>query len=211
MNPRQYAPLIIAGVAIVAIGIYYYQSPERGGSAGNPEADALSKANQVPEESIGADGIQLLSYQNTGMSLSFQYSPRYFVSETPETSGFIKIKLNKTKDRETVKGAAIDRTAHMEIMVYKTVQPPLLSMAQAWGEDASGSKFNANTYCGELQVEGENALECSMYAGADKGGYRDAIFVNHAGKTYQFEAMSPTNTDIVHTDILRTLTTVRWQ
>lgn len=215
--------IIVVPILVVLVGIgLFLLSPgspqpaapqETPGTSSTPPPGSPNQTqtpqtpSSIPPQPAGTSK----SYRNSKIGLAFTYADRYFISSVVEDTDETLLVLNKVADKKQLGTGLLDRTAHIRISVLSDTAGQLLSeFVTKWGSVITGARFSTNESCRAKNVAGESALSCSVYGGVERGGYRDGVFFKHRGRIFSFEASSPTNGDIVHTDLSRILTSITW-
>jgi hypothetical protein len=150
------------------------------------------------------------TYSSDLMGIEVKYPPKYYVVKNfgnPGSDTFTSVtNLGKESDKNLWGKEVGGSPAHIQIIYH--VNRRNLSIAELAKEWAASAGVASS--CKNLTVVGESALRCSLYVEGEGGLYSDMIFLKHSGTTYSFAANSPTPNDIVHTDLLEILATLKF-
>lgn len=215
--------LVLAAFGIAAAVLAFYlisreavapttESGAPPSSTPTPAASGNGAPGETPTPASGSSGRTAGgAYRNNASGIAFGYSTRYFISSEIDSTEEKTVRLNKTADRSQIGPGLPNRASFIqESALLNRAELPIETLMRTWGETLIGSRFTQDANCSDATVAGEKGRRCSIYAGVERGGYREAIFVKHGAWTFRFEAGSLTSNDVVHSDLDGLIRSVTW-
>ena len=222
MNQKGFANIMLIVLIIVVVGgaaSYFYWTKkatvpvEKTQTADTPPPQQTlppsnNPAIQAPPPT--SETTDWKTFRSELAGIEVKYPPKYFVVRTfgnPGSDTFTSVtNFGKESDRNLWGKEVGGLPAHIQLIYHVNRRNlPIADLAKEWANSAG-----TTSSCKNLAVAGESAMRCSLYVEGEGGLYSDMIFLKHSGATYSFAANSPTSNDIVHSDLLEILATLKF-
>ena len=150
------------------------------------------------------------TYSSDLMGIEVKYPPKYYVVQNfgnPGSDTFTSVTdLGKESDKSLWGKEVGGLPAHVQIIYHVNRRNlSIADLAKEWSNSAG-----TTSSCKNFTIVGKSALRCSLYVEGEGGLYSDMIFLKYGGATYSFATNSPTANDVVHSDLLEILSTLKF-
>lgn len=221
MNQKGFANIVLIILVVILAGALGYAilvkkstptEQSQTNNSQNTQTTTLPPTNNTVSQTSPAinNTADWKTFSSDLMGIEVRYPSAYYVVSSFSNPGSDTLtsvtNLGKESDRSLWGGEMGGSPAHIQIIYH--VNRRNLSIADLDKELANSAGVASS--CKNLTVVNENALRCSLHVEGGVGLYSDTIYLKHANATYSFAANSPTANDVVHSDLIKILETLKF-